>query len=161
MPSDHADNVPRRMPPDRIGGIVAMAMGAVALSESWRLYPLRMGTLVGDHIMPGAVGGFLVLLGLGLVIRADATAPRLRFPRGLAALRLCSSFGILFGYWYLMDRIGYVVSTFVVAVALFGLMSGYGWIKSLLYSVVLAASLGYLFMNLLNIPLPSGIISFD
>jgi hypothetical protein len=40
-------------------------------------------------------------------------------------------------------------------------MSGYGWIRSLLYSVVLAASLGYLFMNLLNIPLPSGIISFD
>jgi len=60
-----------------------------------------------------------------------------------------------------MDRIGYVVSTFVVAVALFGLMSGYGWIKSLLYSVVLAASLGYLFINLLSIPLPSGIISFD
>ena len=39
MPSDHADNVSRRMPPDRIGGIIAMAMGAIALSESWRLYP--------------------------------------------------------------------------------------------------------------------------
>jgi putative tricarboxylic transport membrane protein len=161
MSSDHAGNVSRRMPPDRIGGIVAMAMGAIALSEAWRLYPLRMGTLVGDHVMPGAVGCFLVLLGLGLVFRADTTAPRLDFPRGLAAVRLCGSFGVLFGYWYLMDRIGYVVSTFVVAIALFSLMSGYGWIKSLLYSVVLAASLGYLFMNLLNIPLPGGIISFD
>jgi putative tricarboxylic transport membrane protein len=160
MLSDHAGNVSRRMPPDRIGGIIAMAMGAMALFESWRLYPLRMGTLAGDHVMPGAVGSFLVLLGLGLAVRADTTAPRLSFPRGLAAVRLCSSFGVLFGYWYLMDRIGYVVSTFVVAIALFGLMSGYGWIKSLLYAVVLAASLGYLFMNLLNIPLPGGIISF-
>jgi putative tricarboxylic transport membrane protein len=160
MLSDHAGNVSRRMPPDRIGGIIAMAMGAIALFESWRLYPLRMGTLAGDHVMPGAVGSFLVLLGLGLAVRADTTAPRLSFPRGLAAVRLCSSFGVLFGYWYLMDRIGYVVSTFVVAIALFGLMSGYGWIKSLLYAVVLAASLGYLFMNLLNIPLPGGIISF-
>jgi putative tricarboxylic transport membrane protein len=160
MLSDHAGNVSRRMPPDRIGGIIAMAMGAIALFESWRLYPLRMGTLAGDHVMPGAVGSFLVLLGLGLAVRADTTAPRLSFPRGLAAVRLCSSFGVLFGYWYLMDRIGYVVSTFVVAIALFVLMSGYGWIKSLLYSVVLAASLGYLFMNLLNIPLPGGIISF-
>jgi putative tricarboxylic transport membrane protein len=161
MPSDPAHSASRRMPPDRIGGIIAMAMGAVALSESWRLFPLRMGTLVGDHLMPGAVGGFLVLLGLGLVIRADATTPRLGFPSGPAALRLCSSFGILFGYWYLMDRIGYVASTFAVAAALFGIMSGYGWIKSLLYSVVLAASFGYLFVNLLNIPLLSGIISFD
>jgi hypothetical protein len=161
MPSEHADNVSRRMPPDRIGGIIAMAMGAVALSESWRLYPLRMGILVGDHIMPGAVGCFLVLLGLGLVIRADAMAPRLRFPHGRAALRLCSSFGILFGYWYLMDGIGYVASTFVVAIALFGIMSEYGWMKSLLYSVVVTGSFGYLFIHLLNIPLPSGIISFD
>jgi len=53
MPGDHVDNVSRRMPPDRIGGIISMALGAIALSESWRLYPLRMGTLVGDHLMPG------------------------------------------------------------------------------------------------------------
>jgi hypothetical protein len=52
MPGDHVDNVSRRMPPERIGGIIAMAMGAIALAESWRLYPLRMGTLVGDHLMP-------------------------------------------------------------------------------------------------------------
>ena len=161
MPADHGDNEVRYLPPDRIGGFLAMALGAIALSESWRLYPLRMGALAGDHIMPGAVGGFLVLLGLGLVIRADTTAPRLRFPRGRAALRMCGSFGILFAYWFLMDRIGYVASTFIVATGLFSAMSGYGWFRSLLYSVVLTGSFGYLFMNLLNIPLPGGIISFD
>jgi putative tricarboxylic transport membrane protein len=161
MPADHADNEFRYLPPDRIGGLLAMALGAVALYESWRLYPLRMGPLVGDHIMPATVGGLLMLLGLGLATQADATAARLRFPRGQAALRLCGSFGILFAYWFLMDRIGYVASTFVVAIGLFSVMSGYGWFKSLLYSVVLAGSFGYLFMNLLNIPLPGGIIGFD
>jgi hypothetical protein len=34
MSSDPADNVSRCMPPDRIGGIIAMALGTVALSES-------------------------------------------------------------------------------------------------------------------------------
>jgi putative tricarboxylic transport membrane protein len=150
----------RRFGPDRIGGIIAIGLGLVALAEAARLYHYRTGMLVGDHVMPGAIGIFLVVLGAVLAVRADGSALTEKLPRGRTLLRLGASFAILFAYWLLMDRLGYVASTFLVGVGLFKTMSEYGWIKSILYAAIVSAALGYLFMNLLNIPLPSGLISF-
>jgi putative tricarboxylic transport membrane protein len=146
--------------PDRIGGLVGVALGLIAIEEAVRLYHLRTGMLVGDHAMPAAVGILLIIFGVLLIVRADSSALIEKFPRGAVLGRLIGSFAILFAYWFLMDRLGYVASTFIVCIGLFKVMSEYGWIRCLLYSAITSAVLGYLFMNLLNIPLPSGIFSF-
>ncbi|HTJ57127.1 MAG TPA: tripartite tricarboxylate transporter TctB family protein [Devosiaceae bacterium] len=150
----------RRLGPDRIGGLIAIGLGLVALAEAARLYHLGTGMLVGDHVMPGAVGILLVVFGAVLVIRADPSALMEKLPRGRTMLRLCGSFAILFVYWLLMDRLGYIASTFIVAIGLFKTMSQYGWVRCILYAAIASAALGYLFMNLLNIALPAGVISF-
>ncbi|HEV7718126.1 MAG TPA: tripartite tricarboxylate transporter TctB family protein [Arsenicitalea sp.] len=146
--------------PDRIGGLAAIALGLVSIEEAVRLFHLRTGTLIGDHAMPAAVGILLVIFGLLLMLRADSNAFVEKFPKGAVLARLLGSFVILFAYWLLMDRLGYIASTFIVSIGLFKVMSEYGWFKCLLYSAITSAALGYLFMNLLNIPLPSGLISF-
>lgn len=146
--------------PDRIGGIAGVVLGLVAIEEAVRLYHLRTRPLVGDHVMPAAVGILLVIFGVLLMARADSNVFIEKFPKGTVLARLIGSFVILFAYWLLMDRLGYVASTFIVSIGLFKVMSEYGWFKCLLYAAITSAALGYLFMNLLNIPLPSGLISF-
>jgi len=154
----HPEQLSRRFGQDRIGGIIAIGLGLVALGEAARLYHLRTGTLIGDHVMPGAIGMFLVILGAVLAVHAEGNTPTEKLPRGRTLVRLCGSFAILFAYWFLMDRLGYLASTFLVVIGLFKTMSQYGWLRSILYAAIVSATLGYLFMNLLNIALPVGVI---
>jgi putative tricarboxylic transport membrane protein len=146
--------------PDLIGGVIAVLFGMVAIAEAARLYHLRTGPLVGDHAMPGVVGILLVIFGILLVVRRDRNASIEKFPAGAALARLVGSFGLLLAYWGLMDWIGYLASTFVVTIGLFKVMSQYGWIRSILYAAIVSVVVGYLFINLLNIALPSGIVGF-
>ena len=154
----HPEQPDRRFGQDRIGGVIAIGLGLVALGEAARLYHLRTGVLIGDHVMPGAIGVLLVISGAVLAFHAEGNALTEKLPRGRTLVRLCGSFAILFAYWFLMDRLGYLASTFLVVVGLFKTMSQYGWVRSILYAAIVSVALGYLFMNLLNIALPVGVI---
>jgi putative tricarboxylic transport membrane protein len=147
------------MKPDRIGGIISIIIGAIAISESIRLSPMRMSTFAGDHTMPGVVGAALILLGLLLVFFIKGENHKVEFPNRKLIVQMLLTIVLLFAYWFVIKYLGYVISTLLVSVGLFKVMSSYSWIKSSIYAVILAAVFYLIFIRFLNLPFPTGIFN--
>ncbi|GAX90120.1 tripartite tricarboxylate transporter TctB family protein [Effusibacillus lacus] len=147
---------PKNMQSDRIGGIISIIFGVIAISESIRLYPKRMGPLVGDYTMPGIVGVVMILLGLLVIFVVKGEKFKVEFPDRKLMKGLLLTFGLLFAYWVLTQFLGYEISTLLVAMGLFKVMGSYSVLKSMVYGVVLTAGLYFLFILWLGVPLPNG-----
>lgn len=143
----------------RVVGGVMVLLGILAIWEGARLHALRTemvaGAVVGDDTFPLIVGGALLLLG-GAVWFVRLPAARVAMPRGPVRARMLWGLAVLIGYWLALPAVGYVGSTALVSVALFGAMGGYRWRSALLLGGVTTALLYLLFRVWLLQPLPTG-----
>lgn len=142
---------------DRIGGAIAMLFGALAVSEAVRLYPSRESAYVGDHLMPGIVGGGLLLLGLVLVIRKGKPF-KVQFPDRAALRNMAFVLAWLFAFWLMIPYAGYLPAAFIASAALFRLIGGYAYWKSVLFSALQIAAIYILFVFWLGMPFPTGLL---
>ena len=73
---------------DRIGGLIWIAFGAAVIYGSWvmdRLESLGIPPSTAPGVVPGLLGAFIILFGLVLVLRRDATsAPAFEQVQGAA-----------------------------------------------------------------------------
>lgn len=143
---------------DRIGGIITALIGLVAIAEALRLYPYRTSFFVGDHTMPGVVGGALVLLGLLLAFFVKGERITIQFPDRPTLVKIALTFGSFLLYWILMQIVGYSISTFITAICLFRVIGSYHFRKSLIYALVMTACLYVIFIYGLSMPFPSGML---
>jgi hypothetical protein len=133
-------------------GIVAMRTGVGAVKEP------------GPGFIALAAGLFMAGVGLVMILTALLGAVSIRkggpLSRVLSSIswsRVLCTLGLLFGYAFLLDRLGHVLATFLVMWGLF-----YDWDKknpviSLLLSV-LVTGISYLFFEkLLLVRFPKGI----
>lgn len=144
---------------DRIGGIISVIFGGIAMSEAIRLYPARMDTFVGDHTMPGIVGGALILLGLLMVFFIKGESFKVEFPDRVIMRSMLLALGLLFAYWFAIQYLGYVISTLLVAIGLFKVLGFFSLVKSALYATVLTTIFYLIFIFWLNMPFPTGIFN--
>jgi putative tricarboxylic transport membrane protein len=143
---------------DRIGGILTALIGLVAIAEALRLYPYRTSFFVGDHTMPGVVGGALVLLGLLLAFSAKGERITIQFPDRATLVKIALTLGGLFLYWILLQVLGYIISTFIIAICFFMVIGSYRFAKSLIYALVMTACLYVVFIYWLSMPFPLGML---
>lgn len=140
----------------RIGGIISVLFGGIAIWESIRLYPLRIGAY-GDHTFPGIIGGLMVLLGLILIFFIKEEKFVVEFPKPERRGPMILTLGFLFAYWVSLHFLGYVISNFLLGVGLFKVIDSITLFKSVIYSIILTGVLYLLFIYYLMIPFPSGI----
>jgi hypothetical protein len=152
---DNANRITR----DRISGVLwLLAAGFVTASGA------RLG--IGAYDNPGP--GFLpfwsglglallavVLLLLSLGSRTSSEGCPLRLPRRSGVLVVVS----LALYCWLLPRLGYLVATTCLMLVLFGI--GRMRIRAVVLGSLLAVFLSYvLFLHVLKVPLPRGILAF-
>ena len=142
---------------NRIGGVISVLLGGLAIQEAVRLYALRMGPY-GDHTLPGLVGVFLVLLGI-LVFYSKEKDFKVEFPSRKIGLKMLWTVVILFAYRFMLPILGYVISSFIAAFGLFKIMGAYNLLKSFSFSVALTVVLYLLFIYWLMMPFPTGIFN--
>lgn len=141
---------------DRIGGLIAVGFGILAVREAIRLFPMRTSEFVGDHITFALLGGLLVTLGLLLSSVVRTPHFTVEFPKGTVRTSMLFTAGLLFVYLYLVPAIGYLWSTFPIAVGLFKTLGSYKWRQALLYAAILTAGLYVIFQLWLHMSLPGG-----
>ncbi|WP_199617074.1 tripartite tricarboxylate transporter TctB family protein [Paenibacillus alkalitolerans] len=142
---------------DRIGGIISILFGSVAISEAVRLYPYRTDYFAGDHVLPAVVGALLVLLGLLLAFAAVKGEKFVAtFPDKSTVISMLLSFGLLFVYWVIIPVLGYVISTLLIAIGLFKVMGGFRLIKSALFGALLTSVFYMIFIYWLGMSFPKG-----
>ena len=141
---------------DRILGAVCIAM-AVAMAWFAQAYtPPISYEPVGPRAFPRLLAGLMAIAGAWLVIKPSIVGNP--FPKGSLKLIALSALTV-FVYAMLFQLLGFTVATTLMAVPV-GMAFGGTWKQSLLGGVGLGLGLFLLFDKLLDVVLPTGLLSF-
>mgnify|MGYP003674185332 CR=1 FL=1 len=147
--------------PDRIGGLVLVALGVAVVIASLRL-PSIPGQPIGPAVFPMVLGAALGLSGLVIALRPQRqTIPQsdqLASFSIMGALHLLSPVAILLLGYFIMESLGFLLTGFLIVFITSLLLRG-SVIGSLLLSVVMTVLIYTIFASLLRVPLPPGILS--
>jgi putative tricarboxylic transport membrane protein len=133
---------------DRLTGLVLLAL-AIA-------YGMTASGPLGPAVFPVVLAVPLGLFGLYLIVRPDREPA---WPKGPALMKQILALVAFVAYAYLLEPLGFVVSTFLAVVAL-------GWLLGARLHQAAAAGAGIalvlfvLFDTLLGLPLPPGVLGF-
>jgi putative tricarboxylic transport membrane protein len=138
---------------DRLTGLALLAL-AVAYGIAAGGYQAMIGDPLGPAVFPTALAVALGLLSLYLIVRPDAEPD---WPRRRALLKQVLTLVAFVAYAYLLEPLGFLVSTFV-AVAVLGWLLGARLWQAGASGVAIAAVLFVLFDTVLGLPLPAGVL---
>jgi putative tricarboxylic transport membrane protein len=138
---------------DRLTGLVLLAL-AVAYGVTASGYQAMIGDPLGPAVFPVALAIPLGLLSLYLIARPD---PEPDWPRGRALRKQALALVAFVAYAYLLEPLGFVVSTFLAVVVLGRLLGARLW-QAAAAGAAIAVVLFVLFDTLLGLPLPAGVL---
>ena len=143
--------------PDRVVGLIFMALGVLSLIEGCRLLPFRMQGVAGDDTFPFVLGFIILILG---ACEAFVLKPRnlsVSWPKGKPARAFLESAGVMVAYAILIPYLGYAPSTFLASASLLRFIGGYRWLICLLSGAGLAVAFHVIFGMWLQMPFPLGV----
>ena len=139
---------------DRVAGIAFLLIGILFFIESQKISDSAYGSSVGPKIFPMGLGLVLTLLSIRLLYETfkykteDSTKDKLQYKK----------FFIIFGsallYAFFLEKIGYVVSTFLFLLIAFQTLERGKVIYSIIISTVFSVGVYYMFSELLGGSLP-------
>lgn len=138
---------------DRLTGLALLAL-AVAYGIAAGGYQAMIGDPLGPAVFPMALAIALGGLSVYLIVRPD---PEPDWPKRRALLKQVLTLVAFVGYTYLLEPLGFLVSTFVAVVVLGWLLGARLW-QAGAAGVAIAAVLFVLFDTVLGLPLPAGVL---
>lgn len=117
---------------------------------------------------PGA-GVFPVIVGVMLMLASLAAmwegwqmdkAEHIDLPAGADRKRLLSLIGLLFGYFVALPWLEQIISSTLFCILLMRVLSDLSWSRIVAYSLVISTALYVVFVLLLKVPLPRGMLGF-
>ena len=140
---------------DRLTGLVLLLL-AVAYGVTASGYEAMIGDPLGPAVFPIVLAIPLGLFAVYLVLRPDREPA---WPRGPALRKQVLALVAFVAYAYLLEPLGFVVSTFLAVVVL-GCLLGARLPEAGAAGVGIAVVLFVLFDTLLGLPLPTGVLGF-
>jgi len=147
---------------DLIPAIFWMGLGIVVVAGSYRL---RLGTLAspGPGLMPFILGVMLSLSSVPIFVRSFLVIVRNQEREdesiwsGIQFKRLIIVVISLVSYWMFLEKVGFVVMTFILLLILFKTIDSQKWYKVLIASVLKVFFVFLFFVVILKVELPSGL----
>jgi putative tricarboxylic transport membrane protein len=140
---------------DRLTGLALLAL-AVAYGVTAGGYQAMIGDPLGPAVFPVALAIALGLLSLYLTVRPG---PEAAWPGRRALLKQGLALIAFVAYAYLLEPLGFLVSTFLAVVVLGQLLGARLW-QAGAAGAAIAIVLFVLFDTLLGLPLPAGVLVF-
>jgi putative tricarboxylic transport membrane protein len=140
---------------DRLTGLALLAL-AVAYGVAASGYQAMIGDPLGPAVFPIVLAIPLGLLSLYLIVRPD---PEPAWPRGRALLKQALALVAFVAYAYLLEPLGFLLSTFLAVLVLGWLLGARLW-QAGAAGVGIAVVLFVVFDILLSLPLPAGVLDF-
>jgi putative tricarboxylic transport membrane protein len=140
---------------DRLTGLALLAL-AVAYGVAASGYQAMIGDPLGPAVFPIVLAIPLGLLSLYLIARPD---PEPAWPRGRALLKQLLALVAFVAYAYLLEPLGFLLSTFLAVLVLGWLLGAKLW-QAGAAGVGIAVVLFVVFDILLSLPLPAGVLDF-
>jgi putative tricarboxylic transport membrane protein len=150
---------PFRMTIDRIVGVFLFGLSAYVIIYSYVSLPLGTHSNPGPGYLPMLLGIVIAILAL-IILAQGRRAPAFRdlnwpgFSHSVGIVACCI-FAIL-----AMESLGYRITMLLILLFLFGVLERLKiWLALILSGVLTLGTYG-LFHNLLNVPLPIGVLGF-
>lgn len=143
-----------------IGG-TGLVLSAGYLTMSFGL-PFGQVSRPGAAVFPVLVGVILMLASLTVIWESWKLkrTEAVELPRGSDRRRLLGLMGLLLGYFLALPWMGQLLSSTLFCILLIRLLSNVAWPRIIIYSVVISVTLYIVFIHLLNVPMPRGILAF-
>ena len=138
---------------DRLTGLALLAL-AVAYGVTAGGYQAMIGDPLGPAVFPIVLAIPLGLLSLYLIVRPD---PEPEWARGRVLLKQVLALVAFVAYAYLLEPLGFLVSTFLAVMVLGWLLGARLW-QAGAAGVAIAVVLFVVFDTLLSLPLPAGVL---
>jgi putative tricarboxylic transport membrane protein len=139
---------------DRFAGVAFLIVGILFLVESQRISDSAYGSSVGPKIFPMSLGIILIALSIRLLYETfkykgeDSEKEKLQYKK----------FFIIFGsailYAFFLEKIGYVLSTFLFLLIAFQTMERGKTVSSIVIAAIFSLGTYFLFSELLGGSLP-------
>jgi putative tricarboxylic transport membrane protein len=142
---------------DIISGIFLAVVGIVVILATWDLQS-AFGERLPPRTLPLALGSTTIISGALLAIRSyfyRGEDLQVQWPDGEGWLRLLVTFAALTVYLVLIEPLGAAVASLVFCAALIWYLDRKA-IRSLCVGVVVAVVIQVVFVNILQLPLPTG-----
>ncbi len=146
-------------PEDLVVAAICLVIAAVTAVQSYPNYVGRNNTL-GSGAYPFWLAVVLTLCGLVQAWRAVrlGLAPKETWPMGRGRLRLLLAMGCLILYLFILDTVGFWISSSLVLLFYFRVLGNYSWRVAVPVAFLSAFAVAYIFGVLLFLPLPRGIV---
>jgi putative tricarboxylic transport membrane protein len=144
---------------DFITSIIWMGLGIIVVISSYRL---KLGSLgnPGAGLMPFVLGISLSLCSIPILIGSLTTKERERHEgiwSGIEFKKLILVPVSLIGYAMILEKVGFLVATFLLLFTLFKIIGSRRWSFALAVSILVVLLSYLLFVTLLKVEMPSGI----
>lgn len=139
---------------DRYSSIVYMIVGVFFIFESRKISDSAYGSSVGSDIFPTILGAILILLSIRLFYE---TIQYVDHAKGKETLDYKRFFIILISallYALFIERLGFILTTFLFLLISFQVMERKNIIKSVILSASFSGGVYYLFVKVLEGSLP-------
>jgi putative tricarboxylic transport membrane protein len=145
---------PHRHRTDRVAG-AALAIAGLAIALEATTFEVAFLTdPVGPKALPLVAAVILFAAGGALLLRPRASSP---WPSARVLGRMASATGVFLAYALVLEPMGFVLATTGTMTALSRLFGG-SWLKSVVAAFALSVVLWYLFVWVLGLPLPMGLL---
>lgn len=137
---------------ERVFGAMLLLLSIAGAYVGWGLKAPVSYEPVGPSTFPVLLFFLLGLCALGLMATRRAAT---QWPAAHVLRRIAGMFIVILAYAWLFDRLGFVVSTFLMTVALARAFGG-RWSQALAGALGMSLSLYLVFDRLLDVALPAG-----
>lgn len=139
---------------DRFASVLFLVIGLAFVVESKKIAASAYGSNVGPDIFPMALGIILILLSIRLFFE---TKNYLSIKSKMKELDYKKFIIILISaiiYAFLLETIGYVITTFVFLLISFQVLQKGGWLRSTVIAGLFSFGVYYLFVEVLEGSMP-------
>ncbi|OMP68360.1 tripartite tricarboxylate transporter TctB family protein [Domibacillus epiphyticus] len=139
---------------DRYAAIIFIVIGACFIFESRKISETAYGSNVGPDIFPMGLGILLILLSLRLLFETRGTSQDKAATGALDYKKFIIIFAAAILYALFLEKLGYVITTFVFLTIGFQVMEKGKWLKSLVIAGGFSFGIYYVFVKVLDGTLP-------
>lgn len=145
-----------------------LAVGGIGLVLSVGYLGMAFQLPFGKPDQPGA-GLFPVVVGVMLMLASLAAmwegwqmdkAEQIELPVGADLKRLLSLIGLLFGYFLALPWLGHFISSVLFCIFLIRVLSDLGWLRIVIYALLMSVGIYMIFVYLMKVPMPRGVLGF-
>ena len=139
---------------DRVAGIVFLLVGILFFIESQKISDSAYGSSVGPKIFPMGLGIILTALSIRLLYETFKYKTENTAKEKLQYKKFFIIFGCALLYAFFLEKVGYIISTFLFLLIAFQTLERGKIIYSIIISTAFSFGIYYMFSELLGGSLP-------